>query len=52
MRVTANVSRVSRDAPIDRNVVIVDADVQNRRDLVDAQRRRLQGRVGRPGATV
>jgi hypothetical protein len=38
---------ISRAAVIDRDVIIVDSDVQNRRDLVDAQRRRLHGRVGR-----
>jgi hypothetical protein len=39
-------------ALIDRDVIVADAGAQNGPDLVAAQRRQLQWRVGRPGAAV
>jgi hypothetical protein len=38
----------SRVAPIDRDNIVADSDCQNATDLVDAQRHRLEWRVGRP----
>ena len=38
---------ITRVAQIDREDVLADANAQNRPDLVDAQRRRVHGRVGR-----
>lgn len=41
--------RFTRAALIKRDVFLADSNAQNRPDLVDAQRRRVQARVGRLG---
>lgn len=40
---------LSRAAPLDRDAVLAGSDTQNGPDLAAAQRRRLDGRVGREG---
>ncbi len=46
MRQPPNELRFSRAAPRDRKSYQAEAKSQNRTDLVDAQRRRLEARVG------
>src|SRR3954453_652225 len=51
-KLPSNGLALSRAALIDRGKFLAKSNLQNRSDLVDAQRRRLQRRVGRRGSIV